>query len=99
LSIYLVITSFDLHKGQLDNWKKLSKEVDMSMSKADGFISRDSGIDENKKIFCITKWGSKEHREEFMNHLMAKDDWEETMNYFSSIADMGTEKRHEVELF
>jgi recombinational DNA repair protein RecT len=44
MSQYFIIGTFELYEGQLENWKKLSKEIDIDMAEADGFISRDSGI-------------------------------------------------------
>ncbi len=99
MSEYFVIESFELHNEQLDNWKKLSKEIDADISKADGFISRDSGIDGENRVYCLVKWKSKDHQEEFMKKLMARDDWENMMNYFGSIANMETDKRQEIEVF
>ncbi|MBT4835738.1 MAG: hypothetical protein HON94_00165 [Methylococcales bacterium] len=99
MSEYFVIESFKLHDGQLDNWKKLSKEIDGDISKADGFISRDSGIDEDKRVYCLVKWKSKSHQEAFMKELMARDGWEAMMNDFGKIANMETDKRQEIEIF
>lgn len=99
MSSYFVIESFDLHDEQLDNWKKLSKEIDEDISKAEGFISRDSGIDKEKRVYCLVKWESKAHQEAFMGKLMASDNWENMMSYFSSIANMETDKRQELEIF
>jgi len=99
MSEYLVIESFELHEGQLDNWKQLSKEIDGDISKADGFISRDSGIDENKRVYCVVKWKSKKHQEKFMEQLTAGDDWENMMNHFGSIANMDTDQRQEIIIF
>ena len=57
MSKYLVIESFELHEGQLDNWKEFSKEIDEGISKAEGFISRDSGINEDKRVYCVVMCG------------------------------------------
>ena len=99
MSEYFVIESFELYDEQLDNWIILSKEIDADISKADGFISRDSGIDSEKRVYCLVKWKSKDHQEEFMKQLMARDDWESMMNHFGSIANMETDKRQEIEIF
>ncbi len=96
---YFVIESFELHDGQLDNWKKLSKDIDEDISKAEGFISRDSGIDSDGRVYCLVKWESKAHQEAFMNELMAREEWDEMMNYFASIANMDTDQRQEIQLF
>ena len=48
MSKHFVIMSFELNDNSLiDEWKALSKEIDEDIFDADGFISRDSGIDEN----------------------------------------------------
>ncbi len=99
MSKYFVIESFELYDGQLDNWKELSKEIDADISKADGFISRDSGIDNENRVYCLVKWKSKDHQEAFMRQLKARDDWENIMKYFSNIANMETDKRQEIEIF
>ena len=99
MAAYFVIESFELHDEQLDNWIKLSKEIDEDISQADGFISRDSGIDESKRVYCLVKWESKAHQEAFMKKLVAGDDWENMMRYFGSIANMETDKRQEIEIF
>jgi hypothetical protein len=50
MSEYFVIVSFELNeKALIDDWKTLSKEIDEDIAKADGFISRDSGID----LICL----------------------------------------------
>ena len=56
---FTIISSFELHEGQLENWKELSKNIDTDIAKAEGFISRDSGIDADNRIYCIVKWESK----------------------------------------
>ncbi len=99
MSQYFVIASFELHPDQLDNWKTLSKEISKDMTKADGFISRDSGIDENGLVYCLVKWQSKTHQEAFMKALEARDTWEQTMAHFSSIANMETMKPKNLALF
>ena len=96
---YFVIKSFELHDGQLDNWKKLSKEIDEDISKAEGFISRDSGIDNENKVRCLIKWESKEKQENFMKQLMARDNWEDMISHFGSVVNMKTEKLQELKIF
>ena len=99
MSEYFVIESFELHDGQLENWKKLSSEIDKDIAKADGFISRDSGIDGNNRVYCLVKWKSKGHQEAFMQELTSRDDWDSMMEYFGSIANMETDQRQEIEIF
>ena len=96
---FTIIESFKLHDGQLENWKVLSKDIDTDIAKAEGFISRDSGIDADKRVYCIVKWENKAHQEAFMKQLMAKEGADEMMKQFGSIANMETEIRHEVAIF
>ncbi len=96
---FTIIESFKLHDGQLENWKKLSKDIDADIAKAEGFISRDSGIDADSRVYCIVKWESKAHQEAFMKQLMASERADEMMKHFGSIANMETEIRNEVNIF
>ena len=99
MSEYFVIESFELHAGQLDNWRRLSKEIDADIAQADGFISRDSGIDKNKRVYCLVKWQGKSYQEAFIKQLDARDGWKDMMAHFASIANMQTNKRQEIEVF
>ena len=96
---YTIIESFELHDGQLKNWKKLSKTIDIDIAKAEGFVSRDSGIDADNRVYCIVKWESKAHQETFMEKFMSQEGADEMMKHFGSIANMETEIRKEVEIF
>lgn len=99
MSEYFVIESFELHNGQLQNWTQLSKEIDTDIAKADGFISRDSGIDKNNRVYCLVKWQSRASQEAFMKLLEAREDWKAMMDSFAKIANMQTEKRQEIDIF
>ena len=56
MSEFLIMLSFELNdKSLLNDWKTLSQEIDEDTAQADGFISRDSGIDENRKQSIVTK--------------------------------------------
>ncbi|MCK5917715.1 MAG: antibiotic biosynthesis monooxygenase [Cocleimonas sp.] len=96
---FTIIESFKLHDGQLENWKELSKNIDTDIAKAEGFISRDSGIDADSRVYCIVKWESKANQEAFMKQLMAGEGANEMIKHFGSIANMETEIRNEVEIF
>ncbi|MEE9327974.1 MAG: hypothetical protein V3U71_11865 [Cocleimonas sp.] len=96
---FTIIESFELHEGQLENWKALSEEIDKDIAKAEGFVSRDSGIDAEDRVYCIVKWESKAHQEGFMENFMAQEGADEMMKQFGSIANMETETRKEVEIF
>jgi len=96
---YFIEVSFELHTGKLDDWKKLSEEINNDLSNVEGFISRDSGIDENNRVYCLVKWESKAHQKKFRKQLESRENWNEMMNYFGSIVDVKTEKRNAVDLF
>ncbi len=99
MSKYFIEVSFELNDGQLDNWKNLSKDINNDLANVKGFISRDSGIDENNRVYCLVKWESKAHQEKFRKQLESRENWNEMMNYFGSIVDVKTEKRNSVDLF
>ena len=96
---FTIIESFELHSGQLENWKELSKIIDTDIAKAEGFISRDSGIDADNRVYCIVKWESKAHQELFMKNFMSQEGADEMMSHFGSIANMETEIRQEIDIF
>ena len=96
---FTIIESFELHDGQLENWKELSKTIDTDIAKAEGFISRDSGIDADSRVYCIVKWESKAHQETFMAKFMSQEGADDMMKHFGSIANMETEIRQEVDIF
>ena len=99
MSQFTIIESFELHEGQLENWKELSKKIDIDIAKAEGFVSRDSGIDPDSRVYCIVKWESKSHQEAFMRSFTSQEGADEMMKYFGSIANMETEIRQEVDIF
>jgi len=99
LNPYTIIESFELHDGQLENWKELSKIIDTDIGKAEGFISRDSGIDSDSRVYCIVKWESKAHQEAFMKNFTSQEGADEMMKHFGSIANMETEIRQEIDIF
>ena len=96
---YFIVISFELNDGQLDNWKKLSKDIDNDLASVDGFISRDSGVDDDNRVYCLVKWESRAHQERFRAELESREEWGDMMEYFGSIVNVQTEKRHEIDLF
>lgn len=97
---YLVIVSFKLNQPDLlADWKTLSKEIDQDISKATGFIARDSGIDAQGLVYCLVKWESKAHHKTFSEQLQARDNWDEMMAYFGKIANMNTMTQQSLEVF
>lgn len=100
MSKHFVIMSFELNDNSLiDEWKALSKEIDEDIFDADGFISRDSGIDENGRVYCLVKWQSKMHHEKFTKQLEARENWPQMMEYFCNIANMKTSTTQILEVF
>ena len=100
MSEYFVIVSFELNsKDLLKDWKALSKEIDEDIAQADGFISRDSGIDENGRIYCLVKWKSKTHHQNFRQQLEARESWPKNMERFGAIANMSTMTPNNLEVF
>lgn len=97
---YFVIMSFELNdKNLVNDWQALSKEIDKDISKADGFISRDSGIDENGRVYCLVKWQSKAHQENFKKLLESRKEWPQMMQHFASIANMETSTNQTIKIF
>ncbi|WP_428087623.1 hypothetical protein [Candidatus Thioglobus sp.] len=100
MSEYFVTMSFELNDENLMNdWKALSKEIDEDISKAEGFISRDSGVDEAGRVYCLVKWQNKTHQENFMQALESKPEWPKMMQHFSSIANMDTAVNQAIDIF
>lgn len=87
-----VIAQFELNdKNLLDDWKIMSDNITKELKHVDGFISRDSAIDENGKVYCILKWENLEKRTAFAK-TMEEDSFKEKMADFSRIANMETMK-------
>lgn len=100
MSGFFVLVSFELNnKGLLSDWKILSKEIDDDISSVKGFISRDSGIDEQGYVYCLLKWQSRTYQEAFMRQLESRDDWPKTMEDFGRIANMETMTFKNIALF
>ncbi len=100
MSGFFVLVSFELNdKGLLDDWKILSKEIDEDLSGVKGFVSRDSGIDEQGYVHCLLKWQSKTYQEVFKKQLESRDDWPKIMENFGRIANRETMTSKNIELF
>ncbi len=100
MSECFIIMSFELHNLQLiSDWKILSKEIDEDIAKAEGFVSRDSGIDEQGRVYCLVKWQTKAHQESFRQQLESREQWPQMMAYFASIANMETVNTQVIEIF
>lgn len=96
---YFVIMSFELKPKQLENWQSLSKEIQDDIIKADGFISRDWGIDKDGRVYCLVKWQSQTYHEDFKKQLESRDNWGDMMAHFSSIANMQTATNQQIDIF
>jgi hypothetical protein len=94
-----ITVSFELNEGKLEDWKKMSAEIDRDISSASGFISRDSGIDENGLVYCLIKWRSKVDQKSFSMALEARKDWPEILKDFERICNMKTMKNQTIALF
>lgn len=100
MSGYFINMSFELNdKNLLEDWKILSKEIDKDIARADGFVSRDSGIDEDGRVYCLVKWQSKAHQENFRKQLESRAEWPEMMQQFSNIANMESAINKAIEIF
>ncbi len=93
MSKILQIVSFELNdQNLLEDWKKMSAGISASLKNDSGFISRDSAIGKNNKIFCILKWENKEAYEAVKKKLEALEMADE-MKAFAKIANMQTMKK------
>jgi len=101
MSQIIVIAKLKLNnKNLLDDWKSLSREIGEDLEGADGFIYRDSVINEDGSISCILKWESREHQEKFMADLSARSDMITNMRMenFERIVDVSTIKQEFLEV-
>ena len=100
MSEYFAIVSFELNSEELlKDWKVLSREIDEDISQAEGFVSRDSGMDENGRVYCLVKWQSEAHQKNFRQQLEANENWPKTMERFGAIANMSTMTPNNLEIF
>jgi len=100
MSEFLIMLSFELNDKSLSNdWKTLSQEIDEDIAQADGFISRDFGIDENARVYCLVKWQSETHQQNFRQQLEARKSWPKNMERFGAIANVSTMTSHNLEIF
>ncbi len=83
------LVSFELINSNLkEEWKKMSDQISAGLQGEDGFIYRDSAIDENGKVYCILKWESKEKAEASRKRMQKK--YQDAMESFAKIANMDT---------
>ena len=83
------LINFELINSNLkEEWKKMSNQISAGLEGEDGFIYRDSAIDENGKVYCILKWESKEKAEASQKRMQKK--YRNAMESFAKIANMNT---------
>lgn len=60
----ITMASFELNDQNLaGEWKEMSDHITESLKKVDGFISRDSAVGEDGKIYCFVKFETVEKQE------------------------------------
>lgn len=95
----VMIVSFELNDPSLiEDWKKISAMISDDLAGVDGFIYRDSAISEDKTVFCILKWNSKEHQQKFRAELESSKEWPAMMADFARIVNMETMKQEFLEV-
>ncbi len=93
----VVIAKFKLNNPDLETqWQELSAGIQQGISQAPGFISRDTGIDEDDTHYCIVKFNSKEEREE--NMKKSQKMFPEMFEKFAKIVDMTTMEKTEINI-
>ena len=82
------LVQFELNEWiSIQDWKIMSDEINKELKKAEGFISRDSAVDEKWNVYCIIKWEDKETQEKFMKEILSDEEW---MKEFGKFANMKT---------
>jgi len=84
----------------LEDWKRISADITADLqANAKGFVSRESGIDEEGTIYCILQWNSREESEAFMQSLPMRPDFMEKMAEFTRVVNMETMSKKIIDLF
>ena len=96
-----IIATLQLNGPELlEDWKRISADITADLkANATGFISRESGVDENGLIYCILQWKSREDSESFMQSLPMRSDFMEKMTDFSRVVNMETMNKKIIDLF
>jgi heme-degrading monooxygenase HmoA len=90
MSKIIQIISFELNNQNLmEDWKKMSTGIAASLQNAPGFISRDSAVGKDKKVYCVLKWESMESQEA-VKKMLESPEMEGKMKEFGRIANMKT---------
>ena len=88
----ITLVSFKMNDQNLaKEWKEMSDHITDSLTKIEGFISRDSAIGEDGTVYCFIKWESAEKQEAF-NKVMESDAFKKEMEAFAKIANMESMK-------
>ena len=92
-----VIAKFKLSSpDKVEQWKELSEKIQAGISQADGFISRDTGVDAEGNYYCVVKFDSKQQREANMKKAM--EEFPELFTTFAEVVDMSTMTKTEIDL-
>ena len=91
MSQIVLTVSFNL--DFVNDWKKISANISDDLVGVDGFISRDSAVDDEGTIYCILKWESLKQQEAFMKSFEVREGASEMMAEFGRIVNMETMKR------
>ncbi|MCK5725627.1 MAG: hypothetical protein KAH22_02235 [Thiotrichaceae bacterium] len=76
----------------LDDWKKMSADINADLALVDGFISRQSARGEEGTIYCLVQWESQAQHDAFRQGFESHPDFAEMMAEFSRIVNMETMK-------
>ncbi len=90
----IIMVSFELNNiNLLLDWEDMSKMITKDLSTVDGFVSRDSVIGEDKKVYCLVKWDSIEQKQAFNTEFESRAEYQEMMAKFAKIANIKTMKQ------
>ena len=76
---------------KVEDWKKMSDHINSEFVWVDGFLFRDSAIDEKGNVYCIIKWENPEKQKTFRKELDKKiEENSEIMETFGKLVNMKT---------
>lgn len=88
----IALISLELKDQNLTGeWKKMSDGITHSLQGVDGFISRDSAVGEDGKVYCIIKWESLEKQQAFRK-ILESEAFKNEMVEFAKIVNLGNMK-------
>ncbi len=95
----IVLVSFKLNNKELiSDWLEISNMINNELSSIDGFISRDSGVDENGCVDCIAKWESLDKQKEFRANFEQDVNFAKKMEEMARVVNMETMTQKIIEL-